>query len=132
MESATADEHEDKALCHHDHRKELIVQAARAVGVTRGNLSKLHHAPLTPKTHSLRPIKRTNDSGCYSCPQDQMLWREDVEHRPVELLRFYPPSAENVSTNAIENLMYNGKLLLDFRGTCQRFSKPTVGHFKHG
>lgn len=32
------------------------------------------------------------------------------------MLRFYPPSTENVSTNAIDNLMYDGKPLLNFRG----------------
>ena len=39
-----------------------------------------------------------------------------MEHRPVELLTFYPPTAENVSKKEIENLKLNSKLLLDFHG----------------
>lgn len=48
--------------------------------------------------------------------EDQLSWGKDIKYRPVDLLSFNPPPAENMSKKAIGNLKYDGKLLLDFRG----------------
>lgn len=100
-----ANEREDKALYHHEDRKELIAQAAAAVGATYGNiLSKNHKASLILRHVDYEPSSRSTPLDVTAIHEDQLSWGEDMEHRPVELLTFYPPTAENVSKKAIENL----------------------------
>lgn len=117
MESAGADERKDEALYHHEHREELIAQAATAVGATYGNiLGKNDKASLTLRNVDREPSSGSTPLDVTAVHEDQLSWGEDMEHRPDDLLRFYPPTAGNVSRKAIENLKYDSKLLLDFRG----------------
>ena len=117
MELAGANECEDIALYHHEYREELIAQAAAAVGATYGNIiSKNHKVSLTLRHVDCEPSSGSTPLDVTAVHEDQLSWREDIEHRPVELLTFYPPTAGNVSRKAIENLKYDSKLLLDFRG----------------
>lgn len=117
MESARANAHEDKEIFHHDHRKDLLAQAAEAVGATYGTFhGNCHHAPLTLRHTDYEPSRGSTPLDVTAVHKDQLSWGGDIRHRPVELLSFYPPAAENVSNKAIGNLKYDDKLLLDFRG----------------
>ena len=116
MESARANAHEDKAIYHYEYRKELLAQAATAVGATYGNTHRsCHHLCLTLRRTDHEPTCGSTPLDVTAVHPNQLLWGRDIKHRPVELLLFNPPTASDLSKTAVETLKYGGKLLLDFR-----------------
>lgn len=103
------------------YRKELLTQAAKAVGTTYGNIHRnCHHAPLTLRHTDHEPECGSAPLDMTAVHEDQLSWGKDIKHHPAELLSFYPPTVVSVSEKAIGNLKYDGKLLLDYRGKALR------------
>ncbi len=68
-------------------------------------------------------VRIDHEPSCGSAPfdetaahEDQLSWGEDIEYRPGDLLSFNKPTVDNVSRGKVEDLRYDGKLLLDFSG----------------
>lgn len=90
MESAGANAHEDKAIFHYEHRKELLAQAAKAVGATYGTThSNYDHAPLTLR-HRLRAILRIDAFGCHSCPRRPTVMGKRHQASPSRIVIILP------------------------------------------